>query len=499
MKFKYSYIWFLSGMLLFSACIKDKGNYDLLSGNKVDIKFASSQVTIYVGDTLRLDPIRTFSNMADTTDFDHAWYANGKFYSDKPRLELAATETTGYLFNYYMTDRKSGISYTTSAYLTVSVSSPYILGWGILYQDNSGNSEIAHINVDAATGKYTDYTGLYQKANGAPAGTQPVKMSAYNMRGTPGIFMIQRGGPGALDLSGTDIKKKLEAAQSFTRGAPADFEPVDMAFFNTADLLVNKNGYLYGRFFNGAAVFTIPWMSSPISVAKGVKVTDIWDMWYKTCTMAMMYDKLNKRVLWTDVSKFSTGGGVTIDSFPLPVTPYPADYTSLNNFGDWEYTWGGTFHDAYGTVTGAVLIRNPADQQLYYESFLFKNGMGQPNVLTPGTRIPFPGSSLINSNTKYATLKLRDYLFFSGGAGNKQLFYFDVLAGGLKTYITFPGPITGIAASDDSQQIAVGLEDGTFILYDVSNDTMLSGQPKELHRLAGLGKIADVIYKSYKN
>jgi hypothetical protein len=317
------------------------------------------------------------------------------------------------------------------------------------------------------------------------------------MRGTPCLFVIQKGGPGSLDLSGADMKKKLVVSQSFTQSAPADFEAVDMAFYNTADMVISKNGDVFGRFFNGAAVFTIPWMSTPMSVARGCKITDIWDSWYKNCLTALMYDRLNKRVLQSNLAGYTPNGGVSIDSLPQPITPYPANYTSLHNFGDWEYIWGGTFHDSYGMVNGALLIRNPADHQVYYEDFIYKNGMGQPNVLTPGKRILFPGSAQVNSKTKYAALKLRDYLFFSGGTDNKQLYYFDAIAGGLKTYATLTSPITSIAVNDNSLQVAIGLEDGTFILYDVSNDVMLSGQPKELHRLSGLGKVADVIFKSY--
>ncbi|SEW02018.1 PKD-like family lipoprotein [Chitinophaga arvensicola] len=498
MKLNRNYIWLLSGALFLNGCIKDKGNYDLLTGNKVDVKYANPSVVLYVGDTLRLDPVRTFSNPADTADFDHKWYANGKFYSDKPRLELAATETAGYTFAYYMTDRKSGITYSPAVYLTVSISSRYIQNWGILYQDANGNTELAHVNPDANGTTYTNYTGLYQKANGVPAGTQPVKMRYYNMRGTPCLFVIQKGAPGALDLSAADMKKKLVVSQSFTQGnAPADFEAVDMAFYNTADMVVTKSGDVYGRFFNGAAVFTIPWMSTPMSVARGCKITDIWDSWYKTTLIAFMYDRLNKRVLQSNLAGYTPNGGVTIDSLPLPVTPYPADYTSLHNLGDWEYIWGGTFHDSYGFANGALLIRNPADGQVYYEDFAYKNGMGQPNILTPGKRILFPGSSLINSKTRYAPIKNRDYLFYSGGADNKQLYYFDALSGTQKTYITLPSPITSVTAHDNLPQMAVGLEDGTFLLYDVSNEVMLSGQPKELYRLSGLGKVVDIVFKSY--
>ncbi|RFS21698.1 hypothetical protein DVR12_13620 [Chitinophaga silvatica] len=497
MKFNKTYTYLLAATALLSSCIKDKGNYNYLTGNKVDIRYPASSLTIYVGDTLRYSPSRTFSNPSDTSDFDHAWYLNGKLYSNKPVLEYAATEVTGFSVAYYMTDRKTGITFTPPTFLILSISSPFVLGWGFLYQDAAGNSEVGHINVNATTGAYVDYTDLYKKANGSPMGTQPFKLAPYIMRGTPGIFVMQKGTPGPLDLSGNDMKKKLIASQSFTRGAPDNFEPVDFATFASGDLFVNKNGDLYARFFNGAAVFTIPWMSSPVSIAKGMQITDIWDSWYKTTLTGMLYDRLNKRVVWVDGSRFFPGGGVVMDSLPQPVTPYPANYTSLHNLGSWDYVWGGTFNDAYGILKGGMLIKNPADQQIYYEDFNFNNSQGK-GTLTPGKRIPFTGTSLVNSNSKYVAVKLRDYIVFSGGANNTNLYYFDAIAGTVTQYTSFGSSINSITCSDDSQQIAVALEEGAVIIYDISNETMLSGKPKELHRLNNLGKVIDVFFKSYK-
>ncbi len=494
MKSTYCCIGLLSAILCLTSCIKDTGNYKYKTGNTVTLKFTSSTVTIYLGDTLRLNPIRTFSNPQDTTDFDHAWYLNGVHYSDSPTLVLPANTYQNYMVNYYMTDRKTGIAFTASTSLGINVSSRYIYGWAILYEDNTGHSELAQVCINTSGLLLFDYAGMYRAANGAPMGTQPVKLCPYNMRGTPGIFVIQRGDPGSIDISGVDMTRKLIASQSFTLGAPDDFEPENLAFFNSADVLVNKNGDLYGRFFNGAAAFTVPWMSAPINVTRGMKIADVWYSWFKTSNIALMYDSLNKRVLQSNVGIFTQGGGMNIDSLPAPITPYPANYTSLHNLGDWQYVWGGTFHDSYNVVTGAMLIRSPVDNQLYFETFQYSQNT-TPGVLTPGARIPFTGSQQVNSATSFAAIKQRDYLFFSGGADNMGLYYFDAIAGGTKLYASFNSPIASITSGDAFQQLGVGLQDGTFILFDVSNATMLSGQPKEVHRYVVPGKIVDVKFR----
>ncbi|TKC62411.1 hypothetical protein FBD94_09335 [Pedobacter hiemivivus] len=496
MKTKFIFTAIILGFytLFISSCIKDKGNYDFAPADAASVKFKDQTIIGFVGDTIRCLPVRTFKDKNDSIYFDHAWYIAGKLYSNTPDFKYYASELTGLAVKYYMTDRRNGLTYTTPTSLGVSVSSPFRTGWLVLYEEANGNSELAHITYNGATDKFTDYTGMYQKANNEPMGSKPYKIFPYNMRGTGGIFVVQRGGQGSLDVGGNDFKKKLVASKSFTREVPNPFEPVDLAFFNSTDLLVNGNGDTYGRFFNGAAVFTIPWMSAPLSVEKGMKITDIWDSWYKSSNVALMYDQLNKRMLFADGSLFYPGGGIVIKPMPLPKNGYPGDYTSLQNLGDWQYLWGSSFIDNYGNVIGGMLIKSPTDHRLYFQNFDFKtNG---PD-LTPIKRIPFLGSDLVDNKSIYLAIRNRNYLFFTG-AGGKDLYYFDVETGmTMAKYQTFTDEITTVEMDFDSRTIAVGLGNGTLIIYDISDPVLRSGQSRELHRLTGLGKVVHAKYKSF--
>ncbi|HMI03992.1 MAG TPA: PKD-like family lipoprotein [Pedobacter sp.] len=496
MKIKFILTSILLGLctLFISSCVKDKGNYDFSPADAVSVNFGPN-ITAFVGDSIKYQPVRTFKDKNDSVYFDHAWYVAGKLYSNTPEFKYYASEFAGIVVKYYMTDRRNGLIYTTPSYLGISISSPFTSGWSLLYEDAAGNSEVGHITYNATTTKYTDYTGLYQKANNEPMGKQPYKIFPYTMRGTNGIFVIQYGGQGSLDLGGNDYKKKLVASKSFTREVPNPFEPVDLAFFNATDLLVNSNGDMYGRFFNGAAAFTIPWMSSPLSVEKGMKITDIWDSWYKTSNLGVMYDKLNKRMLFADGSLFYPGGGIVIRQFPLPKNGYPGNYTSLQDLGNWEYVWGSSFIDNYDNINGGMLIRSPDDRKLYFQNFEFKTS---GPILTPLRRVPFLGSDLVDNKSIYLAIRNRNYLFFTG-TGGKDLYYFDVETGAtMKTYEKFTDKITTVEMDHDSRTIAVGLENGTVIIYDISNEVLLSGKSKEVHRLTGLGKVVHVAFKSYK-
>ncbi|WEK37007.1 MAG: PKD-like family lipoprotein [Candidatus Pseudobacter hemicellulosilyticus] len=482
------------------SCIKDKGDYEYNYGNEVTIRYATYSYTVFLADTLTVTPLRTFANpQGDTTDYDHAWYINGEQYSDAPVLKYAGKAIGSTSVYYYMIDRKSGIWFPAASSFTINTSSPFAAGWGILYEKDN-ESELAHVRINGTS--FVDYKDLYKTYNnGESMGSAPVKIRDYAVSSGRGMYVLQRGGPGPLELDANGFSKKLVAKDAFTAGAPAGFEPVDMAFFGTADLLVNKDGTLYSRTFpSGALPFATPWFSTPVQYTRGLKISDIWDSWSRNATFSIMHDELNNRLL---TMSFNIGtnpsGGIPIRDIPAPVTPYPEEYSPLNNLGNWDYVWGGTFNDASGLMDGAMLLRSPADSKLYWQTFQIQVTGNNDARVTPKTRVLFQGNNLVTDKSILKTVKTRGYLFFTAGADNKQLYYYDNISGQpVVKYTEFSSPITAIEPAEDGMTMAIGLEDGTFLIYDISNEVIISGVPKELHRYGGLGKVVDIIVKGGK-
>ena len=494
---RFNIFWAFAGICLLSACVKDNGNYSYKTGNSVIIKPGLGSYNAILGDTVVCTAIRTYSNPDDTTEFDHAWYVEGKLVSTEPTMKYVPKDWGLQYGTYYMTDRKSGNVYSLqgqSFFIQVAPATQF--GWGLLYEQN-GKSELGHVRVNTTTNQYFDYKDLYKTFNnGEELGSGPIKIRDYTVSGGRGMYVIQRGGQGCLDIEAYTLKKKLVTSNAFIGGMPANYAPVDMGFYpNVADLVANGDGNLYARFTNGSLPFTVPFMSTPLSIAKGMKIADIWDSWSSAAsTFVIMYDKLNKRLLRFKTNILTTGGGVTIDTLLAPVaaTPYPVNYTSLQNFGDWEYVWGGTFNDATSTMDGALILKNPADNQLYYETFNYV--IGPTEKLTPKKRILFAANPYVTPQSKFVAVKARSYLFFTSGTSNEKLYYYDAVSETIvKLYTQFSSRINVITASDDGNQIAVGLDDGTFVLYDISNATIVSGAPKELHRFTGLGRVVDIV------
>lgn len=493
------FINIMSGVLFMAVlggCLKDNGNYTYKTGRPVTISWATSNITGLFGDTIRVSPNIKYNNPQDTLGYKFQWYVDGYLVSTNRNLTYVTSSPFSQYVYYYVTDTLSGTTYSAPVTF-IQASSPFANGWGILYEKN-GKSELGHVRVSGTS--YFDYQDLYKAGNnGEEMGTGPVKIKDYAVRSGRALYVIQRGGQGCMELDGYTMKRMLRASDAFVGGVPANFAPVDCGFYSDADYLINKDGDVYSRGFNGALPFTVPFQAVPVSISRGLKVTDIWDSFSGTSTFALMYDKLNKRVLKMVTNLFNTNGGNQIDTLVLPVGGYPDNYTPLQNFGAWEYVWGGTFNDVNPTMDGAVIMRNPADGKLYFETFNYNVASSGVEKLTPKSRILFPADPYITADTKFAPLKTRDYLFFTSGANNDMLYYYDVKSESIvKLYAQLGARINVIQAADDFNTLAVGLDDGTFILFDVSNATIISGSSKELHRFGGLGKVVDICVRPGK-
>lgn len=488
------------GVIFQLSCIKDKGNYEYNSGNPVKISYPITGVLeAIIDEPVTIQPIREFTVPGKTVaDYDHEWYVDGKLYSKDTDLVFNGVRSGYKVFKYYMIDKKTGVRHSPEINLGVQVISPYETGWGILYEKD-GVSEIAHIR-QTATG-YRDQLGLYkEKNNGETLGSQPVRIKDYYVNGGRGLGIIQNGGQGTVELDGLSFEKKLVVNESFVGGAPAGLKPVNIGFYETSDLMVNSDGKLYARLFQANPIaFTVPWLNIPLEIDKGMKITHLWDVWTSTVYFTMMYDELNNRLLYASLKLLPThtaGGVLKIETVPPPPVfmPVPPTYINPSNpLTGYDYVWGGTFNDGGFSAACAFLVRDKISGEMYLQTFNFLSLMGLQTMHTPMPRQTFTGKQFVTPASKFVAIKLRNYLFFSGDADNKGLYYYDLSTqGATKLYHHLPAEITVLRQSDNGQQLAVGLTDGTVIFYDISNQAMLSGGPVELHRVSGLGRIADI-------
>lgn len=486
------------------GCIKDKGNYSYKDGSPVTIRFQTTNIDGLIDNPVTIDAIREYSDPTKTaSDYGHEWYVSDQLVGTDSILVYNGAVPGTLPINYCMVDKATKVKYfSTTAILRLA--SPYQTGYGILYEKN-GESELAHIRYDAAQNAYVDDRDIYKrKNNGESLGSKPIKLKNYPMTGVWSLVVMQQGGQGTVELDSYSLQKRLRLSDAFAGSAPANIDPINMGFYPNAHLLVNTNGEVYPRLFSNSPVpFSMPWLNIPMTTLHGMKITDLWNPYSNSNLMNFMYDALNNRILYLSLNGPNpTGGWVVIDTLPspAPATPYPADHVNFNHMGDWEYVWGGSFNEIPNSGNGAstdgvVLMRKPGETQIYLQSFTMRN-VNRVITFSPKTRKPFTGSSFVNADSKYLGIKSRNFIFFSGGPGNTDLYYYDMITGNAaKLFTSFGSKITAMCQSDNFLELAVGLEDGTVVLYNISDPSLTLPDPVELHRLTGLGRIADITVK----
>lgn len=131
------------------SCYKDKGNYDYVDINVVDISGVDSMYTVNYGSILSIKPTLNFSkdDGSDTSAYSYMWmaslYSNGHTddvdtLSRSRDLEARITLTSGkYNMIYRVTDKKTGVTFQKSFLATV-ITSVYE-GWMLLSEVNGGS------------------------------------------------------------------------------------------------------------------------------------------------------------------------------------------------------------------------------------------------------------------------------------------------------------------------------------------------------------------------
>ena len=494
---------------MFSSCFKDEGNYTYKPDSDVYGEVASQ--TAFLGEEIEIHPIMHWGNLKDTTQVRMEWYVHDTIVSTERFLRYKATSTqsiTCYLTVYHP---ETGIP--AYEYFTITATSPYTKGWCILY-DKGGESELAHIAMSTSkneeTGEteteYVLYKDIYQNINGTSLGSEPVKITEHYLvyyKKNCQFLVIQRGGQGCVELDGSSLKKVVTLQQDFiNEELPANFAPNDVIYMQYYHFVWNSDGNIYGRTnpdYNAGFNLT-SFSNLPLYAEGGLRVDKILYTPYHLMDFVILYDGLNNRLIpYGSVFKETSGDpGV----FEINPDQYPEGYLPLDNLGDYKLIYGSSCNDvesAYGNEADfSMLLHNPQTNKYLWQTFHVKKNSARFITTIPqhDALVEFPRGDLINGKNIFWMFRNRAYLFFTAGANNDQLWYFDTKKFTVHLYKDFNGKeITAMHPNLGYKQLGVGLKDGTFSIFDVTDEVLVSGQPKEIYSVDGIGKIVDVIYR----
>ncbi len=501
---------FILLLCLFSlySCLEDNGNYDYADVNEAKIRFSTSNYSAVLGDTITMSPVITYADPSDTARFSYEWYVDGKLETTDRVLKLCRNEVVSYTCVFMLVDSRTGVK-QFEGQVGVAFTSPYLEGWMILYEKND-ESEIGFISFKN-TGSGVEYKPMYDQYramnDNTSLGKEPVKLVQHFARGggEDEVLVIQRGGQGNVELNGRSLVKEILMKQEFLdEKLPDDFMPVDATYPQYRNLILNHDGKLYSRFiqtpnlgFHTAAYNDVPFQYADDS-KKGMEISQIILNAYHRTQHVMLHDRLHNRFLCMNMGSTSTAGVIYEMAC---ATAYPKDYAPLDGMGDdVEMLFASSYADAFNGICSYAMILKWPDGEYTFQRFNYNSYKNENQVTLPGKDAtqPFDGWAYITPETEFFMLRRTgDFLFFTGGTNNDILYYYSVPDKKTFLYKDFAGErITSLHPNLNSKQLGVGLENGEFVLFDVSSATAVATRPViELYRKEGFGKIKDIIYK----
>lgn len=480
------------------SCYEDKGLYDYREMNRpVVSKGLEGLYNIGLGDSLKIEPEIAWA-LTDRVNVSYEWSIEGSVVGTAK--DLFIPQYGGKIGKNYGTfnivDKDEGVTYMNP--FIVDVTPTYSKGWLILSERN-GVSEISYIRPKTVTEDgvsnevYEEFVDVYRKNTGEELGKNPVKLVenwCEDLTRNGQILVVNRNN--SLELDGASMSKVVDTRQEFIgERYPDGFEPVDAIYAFKHSFILSRNGQLYSRIFDATNNFQTGFYNpEPVYVTDSLSIKQVIPSKFTNSYSLLMYDGYNRRFLWVNCYSYYQPGMIGMLSSP----GYP-EFSDLGNLGDKDLVYSGAYLSSEIFNSGYINILKSDVGQYYIQDLTVKTQMFMSDV-TPKYEKIFPGGQLIKPDSDFAVLDKRLYLFFTSDDG---LYYYDRATQKVseRPYVSFDGVrIASIHFNKDNTQLAVGLENGKFMIYDITDVALAKGEPVLLYEGKNdFGKIVDVIYK----
>lgn len=476
---KTRYIVYLIGVLLsFYSCVDDKGTYDYLEKSSVRITFDEYIFDGVIGEETNIEPKLALDEGDDLSNYEFEWQLNGQIVGHEKVLSYVPTEAITYYALFSVIDKAT--KFRVMQKVQLYVGSPYKTGWAILSKLNN-KTMLSHIRDNAG---YINYLNIYETVNNEELGANPYKLvEHYSGRlTTPEILVINQDAKGALEVDGNTMAKVLYTTQEFTEGVPDNFVVKDAAYIYYTDALLTTNGQVYIRQLKNpdtAGFHSAPYSSVPVYVNKGMKITQMIQSNFNKTRHMLMYDEKNHRLLCLgSASKNQTGEILEVTGLGLE------DQTLV--YADIFYP--GSFNCKY------MLLLKDRNGNHTLKTFKLAYDLGEALVSSVET-FNFPSSYLTEKSKFYGSKdNLGKRLFFTGGAANNEIYYYEKSTNRVTLFTTCSSEITDLQLNKGSTALGVGMKNG-FVVYSVTETVLNNKEVKILHEVGNIGEVIDVIYR----
>lgn len=530
---------------LLSSCYEDKGNYDYRQMNDITITLPlpDGRIKYSLGDVLEIKPEFTFKQGTESEHLTYSWTFAGREISTDRDLKWMVDEEGKYSsIRLAVKDEKTGLTYFGTT--TVTVTSRYGEdGWVVLSKKEDGTSMLTYLeqttkeiekeNKEKETVYHCIVTkDVYGFSNGSNSlGGEPVSLtqhfvSIWDEDGpedmTSWLWLIQKGGQGSVDISGSSYQIQGSLPSMFVNGGyPQNFEPqrvYDMIYYTMA---IGKDGKIYTRVKDSHTLFNSSYFVDdlPLSYEQqpvdGTMMARMPDFCGRGGTL--FYDKNSKRYFHIGdygYSEYIYGAGYVYVNFSgklmLPIVDdaiYERDESlaKLNNMSGYDIHYlAACQSNKYKSVI-------EKDGRIYIQDFKVSSFNGDNTVTVSNyTQMQAPELDRLFTGGSKNILSLcykqktRPYLLI-GHDKTLYLYKFDAQEGSrLIEYQTFDSEITAIDVYnvENYGNAGVGLANGEFYVLSLDKDVItaiveetVKPEDKVLFKQDGLGTIVEVLFK----
>ena len=429
-------------LLIITSCYEDKGNYDYREMNDIEISVETESSSYALGDKVTSKPKLVFTLGKESSDLSYEWTFDGHVIADTRDLEwVADTIASTKELRLAVMDNNTGVTYFGSTY--ISVSSAYASNGWVVLSEKEGISTLAFLREQTEEGilKPVVTRDIYQMINGVPMGTQPVSMYPHWTERWDGedktswLWVAQKGGQGAVDISGSSYKQEGILSQMFlSKSYPEGFVPVGVIDMQFLTMAIGEDGTIYTR--------------------------------VKDSNLLFNSSNFLDRPLTSDEE-----GKVKVDGSMIAYAP------RLDNMKDYSVYFVGASLVDWGDVSYMSIIKDKAGR-FYIQKFTVEAYGGGSSVTKVGASFTSQSeieglSSVIDGTSKNCFYLCRNqdkapYLFISKG---ETLYFYYTDGNKIYTCAQFDSPITSIDAECfNNKYIIVGLENGDVYILKGDDD-----------------------------
>ena len=487
-------------LFLLASCYKDKGNYAYEDLNKVEIVFEGGGfLNPRAADTLHIEPRLiyrgdTLSAGALAETFSFTWYCNNEEISTGPVLNYAVRDLTGLRPYVKLKAVNKNDESTFLEGFYVDAIPAYLTGWVVLTKKD-GRGIISFI--DPVTFEVT--ADFYTTISGQELGPDAVEVKEHWMAGSglsnPGNILIVRNDPaGNIELDGIKLGPLYNTNNFFLGNTlPADFRPRGEFYMWDYSMMLDDNGNIYTRkHTNNAFSQSGVYPNKPMFIPGDVKFDKGWTGTYLS-GQTILYDKTKGRLF------IGSDHGLVLPVNYMPGPPLPPGATLINAM-DKEMVYVGRLQQ--GRFTSSYYLVFFDGNQHFVQKIMVMDQFYTIQALFMSEH-PL-GAGTANAESVFCQLpRIDNYLFYSGGSGNKTLYLWEHGPSRSSEYFTFDSPIRTITASQNQimgvnthDQLMVGLENGDVYILGILSDQIADPSRRLIKKIVlGEGVPVSSMYK----